>query len=144
MQWLDAMQDTPFSEAPGDGGFRVCSIAQFVPFHRSANVMPLPLLVLCKPTAVHALAEAHDTLISWLNDEPWGTGVGSIVQFVPFHVSANDAYPVPVELYENPTAVHEVADLQDTPFSCVPVEPGGLIAGSSLHFAPFQDSANAN
>jgi hypothetical protein len=41
------------------------------------------------PTAVHALAELHDTPDNWLDRAPVGLGVAWTCQLLPSHRSAN-------------------------------------------------------
>jgi hypothetical protein len=52
---------------------------------------------LYSPIAVHAVAEAHDTPSSttsaWLAEKFAGFGVGSTLQVLPFHLSANVGPP---------------------------------------------------
>ena len=60
MHALAELHDTADSSLPSAPvGFGVVWIAQLVPFHHSANVTVLPVLVVEWPTA--ALAEPHDT-----------------------------------------------------------------------------------
>jgi hypothetical protein len=59
-------------------------VTQRVPFHRSTKVPELAY-----PTAVHALADGHDTPDTSL--KPERVGVLWIVQRLPFQRSTNDA-----------------------------------------------------
>ena len=67
-------------------------MSQFVPFHASARVV-VELVALSKmePTALQAVEEVHDTLERESCPE---VGRVWIVQFAPFHVSANGPPPV--------------------------------------------------
>jgi hypothetical protein len=60
-----------------------------VPSQRSASVTGVPVLSVLFPTAVHAVAEMHDTPDSLLACAPLGLGVVWIVQLVPFQRSAS-------------------------------------------------------
>ena len=76
------------------------------PFQPSASV-PLEE----PPTAVQAVADAHDTPFSMLFDPPAGLGVVWIDHLVPFQRSASVTVVVLVEVL--PTAVQALADVQD-------------------------------
>ena len=60
------VHDTPAKEAEtAAGGFGEVWTTQRVPFQRSASVRPFPLeLVEPLPTAMHSVAEGHDTALS--------------------------------------------------------------------------------
>src|SRR5215471_4822125 len=80
------------------------------PFQRSASVTPaVPLKE--PPTAVQAVADAHDTPPRVLPCA--GLGVCWIDHVVPFQRSAS--VPVAVLAEELPTAVQALADVHDTP-----------------------------
>jgi hypothetical protein len=66
----------------------VGSIVHVVPFQASASVAQESALKVVTPTAVHAVAEVHDTPV---NSLPSGQslGVGSIAHVVPFQASAS-------------------------------------------------------
>ena len=122
MHALADTHDTPDSwPAAATVGLGVLWIAQLVPSHRSANDPWLGTLLLeFSPTAVHALADTHDTPDSWTKSAPAGLGVVWIAQLVPSHRSANDtlnSMPPAPPLYWQPTAVHALADTHDTPSS---------------------------
>ena len=93
------------------------------------------------PTAVQALAEVHDTLLS----EAWlgfcGLGVGWMDHEVPSHRSAKVRLPVP-KSPANPTAVQALADVHDTPDSPLFWSPAGLGVGWMDHEVPFHRSAS--
>ena len=98
-------------------------MAHVVPFQRSASVTRLPLaLLMTSPTAVHAVAELHDTENRMA---PATSGVGWTAHFLPFQRSASAPEVV------LPTAVHAVAELHDTPFS-EPL-PAGSETGRRQH-----------
>ncbi|MGZ4186753.1 MAG: hypothetical protein ACXVFA_15360 [Solirubrobacteraceae bacterium] len=61
-------------------GLGVGWIAQWVPFHRSANVLPRPHRGLESPTAMQTLPDRQDTLARNVDFAPAGFGVGWIVQ----------------------------------------------------------------
>jgi hypothetical protein len=119
---------------PAPAGLGVDSIAHLVPFHRSANVAS-PTVSLDPPTAVHAVAEVHDTALKKLCVAPAGVGTDWIDQLVPFHSSEK----VPCGLL--PTAVQAVADVHDTPLRTPNVVPVGVGTGWRLHLVPSQRSA---
>jgi hypothetical protein len=79
---------------------------------------------LIEPTAVHTVAEVHDTSLSQLSGAP---GLGSIweLQVVPSQTSASCelALPAPLEL---PTAAQSLTDAHDTPLRDPPVGLGTL------------------
>lgn len=60
------------------------------------------------PTAIHMVADAHDTLKRAGELDRVGFGVGCTFQFVPFHLSTKDPEG------DDPTAVHAAADAHDT------------------------------
>src|SRR6202035_2490116 len=93
------------------------------------------------PTAVHALAELHDTPLSALVRAAFGLGVVWIDQLVPFQPSATVAALAASEP-EDPTAVHALAELHDTPFITLNCAPFGLGVDWIDQLVPFQRSAN--
>src|SRR6516164_1902084 len=90
VQALADVHDTPprTTDDP-PAGVGVCWIDHVVPFHRSASDPPLLGPVLSMPTAVQALADAHDTAPRPLPWTPVGLGVCWIDHLVPFHRSAS-------------------------------------------------------
>src|ERR1022692_2748846 len=103
-----------------------------VTFQRSASVTWLPLaLLMTSPTAVHAVAELHDTENRMA---PATSGVGWTAHFLPFQRSASAPEVV------LPTAVHAAAELHDTPFS-EPL-PTGSGTGRIVQALPFHPSAS--
>lgn len=114
---------------------------QLLPFQRSASVRPRPSLSNL-PTAVQAVADVQLTPSSSAEVVPVGTEVGWIFQLVPFHRSASGSEPELVRC--SPTAVHEVADVHDTPRSRrLSSVSAGLGVGWIFQLLPFHRSANA-
>ena len=66
-------------------------IDQVEPFHRSARVKVLPVLVVKLPTDVHMVDDEHETAVSCADVEVPGLGVDWTVQVEPFHASARVA-----------------------------------------------------
>src|SRR5215831_16555013 len=126
MQADDEVQATAFSAMNGAevAGLGVNWIRHLTPFHRSASVLPLPVI----PTAVHAEADVQETLFR--KAPPGGFAVGWIRHRVPFHRSARVVpFPLP------PTAVQAESDVQDTPLRAPP--PAGLGVGRMAQARPF-------
>jgi hypothetical protein len=69
-------------------GLRVVSMDQAFPFHTSAKVALTLEAGPDHPTAVHSLAEAHETAVKALSAAPFRLDVGSIAQRVPSQASA--------------------------------------------------------
>jgi hypothetical protein len=115
--------------------------AHAVPFHASASekrsVLPSKL-----PTAVQATAELHDTLARLLATAPAGLGVDCSFQVVPFHLSAKVTSESEALLKEEPTAIHAVAELHDTPASFVTIAPAGSGVACTVQAVPFHTSAS--
>jgi hypothetical protein len=74
---------------------------------------------------VHAADVMHDTPSNWLLVAPDGVGKISMVQEVPFQRSTNGTVTF-VPLTNEPTAVQEAAELQDTALSWLLGAPLGL------------------
>jgi hypothetical protein len=89
---------------------------------------------------VHAVADEHETLVKESSVAPAGFGVASIDQRVPFQASVNVRRPELVK--SNPTAVHAVAEVHDTPCKPLSVAPVGFGVDWIDHFVPFQVSAS--
>jgi hypothetical protein len=88
---------------------------------------------------MHARADAHDTLVR----TPFpaaGTGTGRTAQVVPFHASASGTEP-PLLSVDCPTAVHALADAQDTPLRMLATAPGGAGTRRTAHLRPFHARA---
>ena len=98
------------STGPGLG---TDSSAQRAPFHRSANAPKMKRPSPSFPTARHEAADMHDTSVSMLMPAPAGSGVACTVQRRPSHRSASVTWPSD-ELSRDPTAVHALAETQDT------------------------------
>jgi hypothetical protein len=108
VQALVEVHDTPLRLAyAAPVGVGVDWIDQLVPSQRSTNG-PFPMW----PTAVHAVAEVHDTPFSMA--PPVGLGVDWIVQRVPSHRSAKVSSSPP-RLNKEPMAVQAEAEVHDTP-----------------------------
>jgi hypothetical protein len=82
-----------------------------LPFQCSAG-----LLADVDATAVHAVAEVHDTLPRPAAAEPVGFGVFWIVQLEPFQASAS-VTNAPELFFAVPVAMQADADVHETPFS---------------------------
>ena len=76
------------------------------------------------PTAVHEVADGHDTALRLPSP-----GIVCTAQVVPFHRSASSP----------PTAVHASGDVHDTAFSWLPFGSG---IAWTVHVVPFHRSAN--
>jgi hypothetical protein len=76
------------------------------------------------PTAVHDVAEVHETPLRSLLVAPLGFGVVWIVQLLPSQRSASVVPGAPV--LEKPTAVQAAADVHETPLREAAVAPLGL------------------
>src|SRR5579863_618795 len=92
---------------------------------------------------MQALADRQDTPVSWDSFPSGRFGVGWIVHVRPFQRSTRVS-DLEFVMLLSPTAVHEVADEQDTPTSSLPSIPpvGGFRVGWIVHFEPFQCSAS--
>jgi hypothetical protein len=90
--------------APDGTGSRVWR-AQAVPFQTSEYAPAVEL-----PTASHAFAVAHETLVSDVRLAPDGAGAAWAVQVVPFQPAAKT--PPVLAL---PTVSQPLAERQDTP-----------------------------
>ena len=96
----------------------MCWIDQPEPFHRSTNAEDLPFspgFVISVPTAVHAIAEVHDTPESAPPTEPGSLGVGRADQ-LPSHRSAN-VFGSAKPAWTSPTAMQNRTDGHDTAFN---------------------------
>jgi len=105
-----------------------------VPFHRSASVPAFEF-----PAAVHDEREVHVT--PFRKPPPCGgLGVGWIRHRVPFQCSAR-VRALGVKALEPPPAVHDEADVQDTP-DRKPPPCAGLGVGWMRHRVPSHRSAS--
>src|SRR6266542_673068 len=107
------VQDTLFRLPPPCLGLVVGWMRHLVPSHRSARVWNAPARVMLAPTAVHADGAVQETPDRELTAAPRGLGVGWMRHVLPFHRSAR-VTPTPEALTYVPTAVHEVAPVQDS------------------------------
>jgi hypothetical protein len=133
---LAETQDTlenPLAVLPA-GTTTFCGV-HLVPFQRSASgTLLVPLKN--EPTAVQAFGAVHESPCRAGSEPPAGMGAFWMVQFVPFHASAQ-VWPV-----AEPTAVHAVAELHDTSLSWLVVDPDGLGLGWMVQLVPSQRSAS--
>jgi hypothetical protein len=92
---------------------------QVVPFHCSATV-PSALNEVSRmlPTAMHAVADVHETPVRKLFGTPAGAGIVWTLQLVPFHRSAMTCAALLL-----PTAVHADGEVQETAFKNDPGLP---------------------
>ena len=143
VQALGVVHHTPMSEPPlvaPDGRLTVSGF-HFVPSQPSAMgcwITP----DMNRPTAVQALAVAHDTLINVGWFAPGGVGVVWIVQAAPFQRSASvDCVVIDVDV---PTAVQAVLDVHDTPSNSLAAAPLGSGLVWTFQLVPFQRSARVD
>src|SRR6266498_287085 len=107
------VQATLARPPPPCGGLGVGWMRHRVPSHRSARGWNAPARVMLAPTAVHADGAVQETPDRELTATPRGLGVGWMRHVLPFHRSAR-VTPTPEALTYVPTAVHEVAPVQDS------------------------------
>ncbi len=122
MQAVPVVHDTPFNVLCGAAG--VLWSDQLAPFQNSVRLVAPAL-----PTAMHPVAEEHETA------ESMAPGAGWIVQVVPFQSSANDDWELLC-----PTAMQAFAEVHDTPYSALAALRFGLLW--IVQTTPFQNSAN--
>lgn len=89
---------------------------------------------------MQAEAEAHDTLMSWIDVAPAGFGVGWIVQSVPSQRSARVTC-TPEPSMEYPTAVQIDEEAHDTPCRSLTLAPAALGVRSTVQVLPSHRSA---
>ena len=125
--------DTPVSQLEPftGGGWGEGATDQLVPFHDSTSVLTTSPLRSKEPTAVQAVADAHDTALR--SPAMPGVGVGATDQLVPFHDSAS-VFCLPLR----PTAVQAVTDRHDTPAKT----PPELGLGTTDQTVPSHDSTS--
>ena len=142
MQTLLDVHDTPFSSLgpPVPRGLSVGWIAHRDPFQPSASALGKRTSSPWLPTATQAFAEAHDT---WANVDVGSPrlGVPCIDHLVPCRRSTTGTVSSEESMLAAPTAVHAVADEQDTPDSQSPSPNPGLGVRCTDHFVPFQRAA---
>ena len=97
------------------------------------------------PTAVHAVAEVHDTPLSirllW-GLRTAGSGTLSVAHVEPSHVSANGRIPEVLLVESFPTAVQAVAEVHDTSLSPAETAPDGAGGFWIVQVEPSQASAS--
>jgi hypothetical protein len=88
------------------------------------------------PTAMHAVADVHETPVRKLFGTPAGAGIVWTLQLVPFHRSAMTCAALLL-----PTAVHADGEVQETAFKNDPGLPE-VGVGSMLQLVPSQCSVS--
>ena len=144
------VHDTPARVAVSNRlGLGVVWTDQVVPFQPSANVPPLVAWgSAAGPTAIQAVVDAHDTATRDVSDP--ALAVDWIDQLIPFHRSANASVLRPLgdgPVVKEPTAVHAVAEMHDTPSRPTPSswpEPEGVGVAWIDQLVPFHRSTNAS
>jgi hypothetical protein len=133
MQDVPDVQVTPDSWVPVPGtpdGVHV------VPFQVSEKDVTVASLCSPVPTATQPDLDTHDTPDSVAVVSPAGMGTASGDQRTPFHRSASGTFCPGLALsWAYPTAMHQVADRQETPLRVVIASRGTL---SSTQLVPFQ------
>jgi hypothetical protein len=120
VQALVEVQETLFNTLPSaPGGPGEALIDHDLPLSFSTKVVTLFELSSEPPTAMHLVAEVHDTPERLLAVAPDGLGVVSIDQEAPFHTSARLTWTPVLSRYV-PTAAQAVAEVQDTPSNSLP------------------------
>src|SRR5215472_16914066 len=141
MQTAAELHDIPANPEPIDpAGAGVTWTRQLVPSHRSASGTLVPELSRLAPPAVHAVAEGQDTAKNSATAGPAGLGVAWTRQLVPSHRSASAV--VPVASVWAPTAVHAVAEVQETAKKPLSGRPSGLGAAWMRQLVPSHRSAS--
>lgn len=84
---------------------------------------------------------AHATALSWLRFACDGLTIACTAQALPFQRSARYRFTPPLVL-DRPTAVHAVADGQDTAVSLPPAAPLGLGTDCADQVLPFHRAAS--
>src|SRR5580704_643281 len=100
------------------GAWATLTTDHVVPSHASAIALCRPL---SSPTARQELAEVQDTPLSVPPNV--GVGIAWIDHEPPFHASAR-VCEAPARCWEPPTAVHALAETQDTAVKSLVVGPG--------------------
>ncbi|MFL5859704.1 MAG: hypothetical protein ACJ780_02850 [Solirubrobacteraceae bacterium] len=148
VQTVADVHDTPLSPllvAPAGWGIRW--LDQVKPFQRSTNGTELPAATSVNaPTAVQALADVQDTPLR----ESFSAVLGArwIDQLRPFQRSTSAELPLQqsaADQDDDPTAMHALADVHDTPpreVSIVSPRLGVGGVGWTDQLLPFQRSAN--
>jgi hypothetical protein len=116
-------------------GLGVGWIDQALPFQASASVvLPEPFELL--PTAVQALVVGQETPDRLVSVAPVGLGLGRMAQEAPFQDSVSEAWS------DEPTAMHELDDLHETPKISESDAPDGVNGLATDQALPFQISAS--
>ena len=113
--WHDTRASAPTAAPAGLG---TATIDQLLPFHRSTKAPMLPAADARVPTAVQLTGEGHEIPLSEMVT-PFGLGVGTIDQLLPFQRSVVD---VPAAVW--PTAKQVVTPQHDTAVSVPPARFG--------------------
>jgi hypothetical protein len=139
VQFEGEVQETPSRPLePAPAGLGVGSIAQTLPFQRSASVPKVD-----SPTAIQEKGDMHEMPSSCAPRDPAELSVRCRCQLWPFQRCAIvSGVPEPFENRENPNAVHAVEDGQATPKRKLPCFGLGLRVGWMFHAWPFQRSAS--
>jgi hypothetical protein len=122
----------------------VARTVHVTPFHVSAIGAAASMsrfLSLEYPTAAHDRAEAHDTPVRKLIPSPAGLGTGWVAHLRPFQRSASGTEASSL-LVEYPTAVHDRAEMHDTPVKRLKPSTPACGTGWVAHLRPFQRSAS--
>jgi hypothetical protein len=112
------------------------------PFQRSARGALgnwAPALVANPPAAVQAVAAVQETPVKFAYVVPVGVRGVNARQLAPFHCSANTLSDrnAPVAVEKPPTAMHAVAEVQETLVNSLNVSRARLGAGFSAQLVPF-------
>lgn len=140
-QFVDK-HDTPDNElsiAPAGAGGSFADHEAPVSFSAKGTHL-LELLKNC-PTALHIVDDAHETPSREPLVAPAGLGSSCADHAVPFQVSASGTVPL-ASLQESPTAVHRLAETQETPFNFPSKAPFGSTASCADQEVPFHLVAN--
>jgi hypothetical protein len=136
-------QDTPVNDEPeepsGSEGEFIC---QLVPSQIKATSSVVPEAVALDPTAMHELAEAHETAVMVMEVEPSGVGSVSTFHEPPFDLSASGVVS-PEEFVYEPIATQYGALEHETAVSMVAVAPGGIAGLWLSHDEPAHASISA-
>jgi hypothetical protein len=140
MQAVAAGHDTLFSVPNVLDGYEMLWLVQLVPFQRSSSGTSVPLLSVYVPTAVHAIADEHDTAVS----APWAATVALGVRWTdhrePFQRSAKISGCTRGTLKSYPTAVQADGEVHETPVRGEKSELVDVEGCCSDHRDPFHRS----
>ena len=115
------------------------TIDQLLPSHDSAS--GLEPLMLAEPAAMHDVALAQDTANRTLPVDPVGLGLGTSDHADPFHDSTRVRRVEGTPPEAEPTAMHAVELVQDTPSRLL--EAAGPGFGTTDQAVPSHDSISA-